>query len=204
MITAAAWLAYGYLRLVYATTRWHHRHKEIPLNLMHQNQGFVAVFWHNRLAVMIHAWRQLGVPMERVHILISNSRDGLLIATVMRLMGASVISGSTNRDGIAALREAVKILKSGGIVAITPDGPRGPNMVASPGVLTMAQLAKVPVVPVSGWIQRHIALRSWDRMMIPFPLSHGRYAWGNPLMSETLTLEEVAAQTTMTQNIVSL
>jgi hypothetical protein len=66
----------------------------------------------------------------------------------------------------------------GHICAFTADGPRGPNMVAKPGPIQLAQLTNAPWVgayhahPSSLW-----ELNSWDRFIIPKPFSTVTFTW---------------------------
>lgn len=56
-------------------------------------------------------------------------------------------------------------------LAITPDGPKGPSYVVQEGVLALAQVTGLPVVPVSCHLGPKIQLKSWDRFQIPMPFS---------------------------------
>jgi hypothetical protein len=75
----------------------------------------------------------------------------------------------------------VKLLKGGVSVGIAPDGPRGPRMRASEGVIAAARLSGAAVLPAAcaGASQR--LLGTWDRFQIPMPFSRGVIVWGEPL-----------------------
>jgi lysophospholipid acyltransferase (LPLAT)-like uncharacterized protein len=75
----------------------------------------------------------------------------------------------------------LKALKAGEVVGITPDGPRGPRMRASDGIVTVARMAGVPVVPVTYAVARRRVLSTWDRFVLPLPFSAGVFAWGPPI-----------------------
>src|SRR5262249_58573630 len=83
------------------------------------------------------------------HMLISAHRDGRIIAGAMTYFGIETIAGSTSRGGSSALREMLKRLREGGCIGITPDGPRGPAMTLSIGVVNIAQVARGPLVPLT-------------------------------------------------------
>ena len=70
---------------------------------------------------------------ERAALLVSSHRDGEIIARVARAFGYDAIRGSTSRGAAGALRAIVRTLREGGSIAVTPDGPRGPAHVFSPG-----------------------------------------------------------------------
>ncbi|MEX2450013.1 MAG: hypothetical protein WD407_04080, partial [Rhodospirillales bacterium] len=66
----------------------------------------------------------------------------------------------------------------------TPDGPRGPRMRASDGIVTIARLAGAPIVPVSFGAARRRVLNTWDRFVLALPFSRGVIVWGDPIVIE--------------------
>jgi lysophospholipid acyltransferase (LPLAT)-like uncharacterized protein len=137
----------------------------------------VYVLWHGRLLPCSYFHRGQGLAT-----LISQHRDGDYIAGVVeRWWGFHAIRGSSSRGGSGALREIVRTLRRGVSVAITPDGPRGPRQKMKHGPLIAAQLAGVPVVPVSAGTPTAWWLGGWDRFMIPRPFSRIRMLFGEPL-----------------------
>jgi lysophospholipid acyltransferase (LPLAT)-like uncharacterized protein len=75
----------------------------------------------------------------------------------------------------------VRSLGSGENIGVTPDGPRGPLMRASPGIIAAAKLSKVPIIPLSFATTRRRILGSWDRFHLALPFSRGLFLWGEPL-----------------------
>ena len=126
------------------TNRWAVEGEEWPRRLRARGAAFILAFWHGRLLMIPMAWQRLA-PM---HMLISAHRDGRIIADAVTYFGVQSIAGSTRRGGSAALRRMLKRLEAGECVGITPDGPRGPAMVASGGIVNLARLAGVPIVPI--------------------------------------------------------
>ena len=126
---------------------------------------------------MPYAWNR----SQPIHMLISTHSDGQLIARTIAHFGLSTIDGSTTRGGTAALRGLLNVLKAGECVGVTPDGPRGPRMRASNGVINIARLAGVPIVPASYSVTRRKVLGSWDRFILALPFSRGVMVWGEPI-----------------------
>lgn len=172
------WFGAQYIRFVYLTSRWELIGDEPVRALWDQHQPFIAAFWHNRILMMPCIWRR-GVP---IHMLISQHRDGLLIARTVAHFGIDTIAGSSSRGGSAALRTMLKKLKNGEYVGITPDGPRGPRMRASDGIVQVARLAGVPIVPCGFSVRRRRVLNSWDKFIIALPFTRGVLIWGEPVM----------------------
>src|SRR4029079_13360256 len=123
------------------------------------------------------AWQRLA-PM---HMLISAHRDGRIIADAVTYFGVDSIAGSSRRGGTAALRTMLRRLEAGDCIGITPDGPRGPAMRASAGIVNIARLARVLIVPIVFATSRRRVLRSWDRFHLALPFGRGVFLWGEPI-----------------------
>ncbi len=185
-----------YVRLVRITSRWETRGEENIRPFWESGQPCIVAFWHGRLLMMPPAWQ----TERKMHVLISQHRDGELIARAMDRFGILSIRGSTakrgqNKGGGAALRGIVQTLKRGDCIGFTPDGPRGPRMRASMGVVAAARLAKVPIVPICYGVARRHVLRSWDRFLLPAPFNRGITIWGQPIdVSDTQESVEEATR----------
>jgi lysophospholipid acyltransferase (LPLAT)-like uncharacterized protein len=174
---ALCWAIHLYIRFVYATNRWEVAGEEGPRRLRREGRSFILAFWHGRLLMIPMAWQRLA-PM---HMLISAHRDGRIIADAVTYFGVQSIPGSTGRGGSAALRRMLKQLEAGDCVGITPDGPRGPAMVASSGIVNLARLAGAPIVPIVCATSRRKILNSWDRFHLALPFGRGVFLWGAPI-----------------------
>jgi lysophospholipid acyltransferase (LPLAT)-like uncharacterized protein len=173
----ACYLTAKYVRFIYRTGRWEIHGRQHPETLMRDGQSFIIAFWHGRLLMLTCAW----VYEPVLNLLISEHRDGRLIAQTVSHLGLSSIAGSTNRGGDRAMRAMIRALKNGEMVGITPDGPRGPRMRASIGVAALARLSGVPVVPITCSARPRTIFRSWDRFMLPKPFCKGQIFWGEPI-----------------------
>lgn len=181
--SAACWIAANYIRLVWHTGRWEIRGQEHIDSLFAADKTCIVAFWHGRLLMMPYGWRRPST----FHMLISSHRDGELIANTVNHLGISWIKGSTakggrEKGGAQALRTIVKALKAGEFVGVTPDGPRGPRMRASEGIVNMARLANVPILPLTYGVRAGKLLRTWDRFLLPMPFSKGVLLWGSPII----------------------
>lgn len=171
------WLGAQYIRFVHATGRWSVVRGDIPQALWERGEPFILCFWHGRLLMMPYCWNR----RVDIHMLISQHRDGQIIARTVGHFGIRTIAGSTQRGGAGALRAMLKALQAGECVGITPDGPRGPRMRASDGIISVARLAGVPIVPATFAVDRRKVLGSWDRFVIAWPFARGVLAWGEPI-----------------------
>ena len=173
----SCWVIHLYIRVVYATNRWTIEGGEVPRRLRAEGRGFILAFWHGRLLMIPMAWQRLA-PM---HMLISAHRDGRIIADAVTYFGVHSIPGSSRRGGSAALRMMLKRLGAGECVGITPDGPRGPPMQATSGIINVARLSGVPIVPIVFATSRRRVLGSWDRFHLALPFGRGIFLWGEQI-----------------------
>jgi len=172
------WLTAQYIRLAHATGRWEVEGGDIPAAYWDQGKPFILAFWHGRILMMPKSWR----PEKAIHMLISQHRDGQLIARTVAHFGIRWLAGSSTRGGTQALRAMLKALKAGEYVGITPDGPRGPRMRASAGIVNVARLSGCPIIPATFAARRPKVLDSWDRFVVARPFSAGIFVWGRPIV----------------------
>lgn len=142
-------------------------------------QPIIFALWHGDMLPLLYHHRDEGVA-----VLISEHRDGELIAQIAERLGYRTVRGSTTRGASRALVGLVKTLQAGNDVAVTPDGPRGPSRSFAPGALIASQRAAAPVVACGVAATRAWRLRSWDRFQIPRPFSRVTVAYAGPALPE--------------------
>ena len=135
----------------------------------------IYVFWHEYLLLPIHMRGNCHFAM-----LISKHRDAELLARAARHLGFSCVRGSTNRGGVAALRELVRQARNMNWV-ITADGPRGPRRVVAQGAVYLASRLRLPLVAMGFGYDRPWRAKSWDRFAVPKPFSRARAVVGPQL-----------------------
>jgi lysophospholipid acyltransferase (LPLAT)-like uncharacterized protein len=166
-----------YIRFVHATSRWDIRGGDIPARLWDADRPFILAFWHGRLLMMPYCWRR-GVP---IGMLISQHPDGQFISHTIRHFKLDTIIGSSSRGGATAMRAILKSLNAGVSVGFTPDGPRGPRMRASVGIVQAARLTGMPILPCTFAVRHRRVLGSWDRFILALPFTRGNFIWGEPI-----------------------
>ena len=141
--------------------------------------------WHNRLlsaAMMFERHFRRIRNSFVVAAIISRSRDGELISRPVRELGGLPVRGSSSRGGVSALRDAVAALEGGANLFVAGDGPVGPRYQLKPGVVQIAKLTGVPIVPVCFSCDNALQFRrSWDQTIVPLPFSRVRCSFGEPI-----------------------
>jgi len=113
-------------------------------------------------------------------VMISQSSDGELIASLASRLGLVPVRGSSTRGGRDALMAILRALKKNPGVIHIVDGPTGPKGVVKPGLMAMAQVAGAPIFPVIISAEKAWVMRSWDRFLVPKPFSKVTIRWGDP------------------------
>lgn len=136
----------------------------------------VYTLWHGQMLPLLWAHK------ARTGVIVSEHKDGEIIARIIALFGLFGVRGSSSRGGTRALLESVQVVKQGTDMAFTPDGPRGPRHSFAPGALMLSNRAQVPLVTITGFVDRKWQLKSWDGFEIPKPFARITVLYGEPRM----------------------
>ncbi|HLH52029.1 MAG TPA: lysophospholipid acyltransferase family protein [Verrucomicrobiae bacterium] len=134
----------------------------------------IYCIWHNRLALCMTAYYGYVVKHSRsagLAAMVSASKDGGFLAAILQCFNVEPVRGSTSRRGPQALLELTTCAERGLDLAITPDGPRGPRYQVQDGVMSLAQITGLAIVPVSYYVRWKFCVNSWDRFQIPLPFA---------------------------------
>ncbi|MCX6382662.1 MAG: lysophospholipid acyltransferase family protein [Armatimonadetes bacterium] len=140
-----------------------------------KGKGVIYVTWHG--LSLIPANEFAG---KKYWALISLSRDGELQNHIFHRLGFHTIRGSTGRGGVKGALQMARKVKEGGVLAFTPDGPRGPTHKCQLGVIMMAEKSGAPIIPMGLSSRWRILVKSWDSYMVPLPCSRAYYVLGEP------------------------
>jgi lysophospholipid acyltransferase (LPLAT)-like uncharacterized protein len=181
---AAAMLIYLFVAGVSATVRYRSGEER---NLFGKRIKGTAIYcvWHNRLALCLPIYWKYAQPLNPtagMAAMASASKDGAFLAAVIECFKVHAVRGSSSRRGHQALLELTSWAERGYDLAITPDGPRGPRYKVQPGVISLAQVTGLPIVPASYNLKWKIQVKSWDRFQIPLPFSRCDVCIGTPLV----------------------
>ena len=157
-------------RLWTFSIRFEYKSQNGKTELENHQDPIILFLWHNRL-FLAGEWHSRFRKNKTCYGLISASRDGAWLETFYGWAGIKAIRGSQNRRGAQAVRELIKVIKSGNDVGVTPDGSRGPRYKPKQGAVVLARIAKQPLLLLSFQYSHCIKLKSWDEFVIPYPFS---------------------------------
>jgi lysophospholipid acyltransferase (LPLAT)-like uncharacterized protein len=177
------------LRVLGLTWRVRFLNANVVRDLTDRSAPFLYLLWHGQLLPLLWTHRN-----RQIAVIISEHRDGELIARIAQALGFRLVRGSTSRGAARALLNASREIESGHSVAVTVDGPRGPAGSVAPGSLVISQRTNAPMVPTAAAASHSWRLRSWDRFMIPKPFARITVAYGDPIRVTAERARDAAAE----------
>ena len=161
--------------------------RDIIDRLKSEGRNFIYAFWHGRQFLLLYHHRN-----ARIAIPVSESRDGEILAGILKNYGYDVVRGSSKRKGERALIGMMSRLRKGQNGAISVDGPRGPLYEPKPGILFLAAKLNIPIVPATMSVRRYWILeKTWEKLMLPAPFTRGVVMYGEPIFVNGTTEEEL-------------
>ena len=201
MIHLLGWLIWAYMALCSRTIRWTIIGSEQAGSVWQTHPSMIIAAWHSTILLLPSGWnrviRRWPNQKPRNAMLISLSQDGEPVAQAIRHLGLEAVRGSSthkrkkrDKGGQRALIETLRLLRSGGVLCITPDGPRGPAEIVQNGPIIMAQRTGAPIIPYAIVSTPEKRLQTWDKFRIPLPFTRGVIVFGKPVYASPDTDRE--------------
>lgn len=152
------------------------------------NKNFILGFWHGTMLLPWYLNRNKNFAG-----LTSRSKDGDLLAKILKQWNYTVLRGSSTEGGDIALGMMIDFAKNGYSIAITPDGPTGPPHKLKAGAVISARRSRLPLVLVGIGFKKKRYLKSWDSFQIPKFFTSANVIYSDPVyVSEDLSREETS------------
>ncbi len=171
---AAALLLVLFIKAITGTVRFRLQDESGFFDALPAGQAIYSC-WHNRLALCLPAYFKYARTRNNTRglaAMVSASRDGAFLSAVLQAFQVQPVRGSSSRRGRQALLEMTRWAERGYDLAITPDGPRGPRYQVQAGIISLAQVTGLPILPFSYRLNWKFSIRSWDRFQVPLPFGH--------------------------------
>ncbi len=179
-------LLHAWLKLVWNTNRLVPGSDDLAARINGGMRGIGAA-WHGQ-----HLMFPCFMPGGRTGaVMVSRSADAELNAQVLELAGITAVRGSggrtndhrnADRGGARALIALKKLLDEGKWVGMIADIPHGTPRDAGLGIVTLARISAMPIVPVAYHSSRAKVLeKTWDRTTINLPFGRAALVIGDPV-----------------------
>ena len=126
----------------------------------------VLALWHEGLFTLIPICAYHGYCA-----IASSSKDGDYITRILCFFGYDFLRGSSSSGGLRVLRKMLVQNSHYPSYMIAVDGPRGPRREPKLGAFFVAEKLKRPLHALSFVAESSWRLSSWDKHVIPKPLS---------------------------------
>ena len=181
------YLLFGVVYLWCMTLRSKNMNEEEENHFKNLTGPYILTLWHGRIFYLFYYLRR----HPDYFLLISPSEDGDLLARLARLMGYSVIRGSTYKKAVSAARSLIKVLRRNQRIIIIADGSRGPRYVAQPGSVQLAGITGTPIFPMTFGAKNKVVLNSWDQFVIPLPFTRCTLNFSSPISLPPKSSEQI-------------
>lgn len=174
------WLMRMVFALLFCTCRVKVIGREIERQFLRENpgKGLLYASWHRGLMYFIYFYRN-----QQFIVMASASKDGDLAAETVKRHGWITVRGSSSYRGTEALREMIPYIKKGHRAGLVVDAPRGPAHESKIGIVVIARMTDLPIVPVMWSADRFWRLKSWDRTIIPKPFARIVFYYSQQLLA---------------------
>lgn len=172
------------VRMIYITNKKVFHHPNVL-----SDKVYIVTFWHGELLMQPFNYQKLK-PQGKVSAMISEHKDGEAITKTVEYLGIYSIRGSSTRGGTKALINAIKELKAGDDIAITPDGPRGPRHTIANGIVAISQKTNAKILAFNCKPTKYWQFNSWDKFIVPKPFGTIHFYVSEPFDIANLELEE--------------
>ena len=153
------------------------------------DETFILAMWHGDLLMQPLNYRNFK-KNGNVKVIVSEHADGETIRKVVEHLGVGALSGSSTRGGAKALLGAIKSIKKGIDVAITPDGPKGPIYEIADGIVLIAQKTGAKILNFSSVPSSYWRFNSWDKFVVPKPFGTINFYVSEPFSIDELSMED--------------
>lgn len=142
---------------------------------------YIFCGWHESLVgPFVTASKIHKTPLAT---LVSNSKDGEILHTILKNFGFSNVRGSSNKFKKSSMKELEEtLLHKRCSIGVTVDGPRGPARKAKLGAIGISKKYKIPLIPMAAAYSLKITFNSWDKFQLPLPFSKVVICYGKPFL----------------------
>ncbi|QKV19204.1 lysophospholipid acyltransferase family protein [Oricola thermophila] len=176
----------SYLRLVHRTNRLLRDDMAAADRIIDEKAPFIATCWHGQHFMMPFFSRR-GHPGV---VMVSRSRDAELNARLLERFGLQTVRASGGRSarqmhekgalhGVRAMR---RHLHEGRSVFMIADIPHGTPREAGKGIVSIARMSGVPILPVAyASSRRYVFEKAWDKAVLNLPFGRAAFCIGEPI-----------------------
>lgn len=167
--------------IIYQSLRWTWRLEVIePPELkqaMKDRKSFILSHWHGDELVLLQL-----IPSYRIATIVSTSKDGEMMNTLVGWMQGKTSRGSSTRGAVSALKGLIRLVREGYNCSFAVDGPKGPIYQVKPGVFEISRALDLPIYWSGVACDRAFHFpKSWNKTYLPKPFARIYVRWFGPM-----------------------
>ena len=173
-------LLYRLNRIYSGTFRLTIENEEEWLDYLNNGGTVLLCTWHQQFFSGVRHFQ--SYKDFKPSIMISQSKDGKIVAGVAERSGWNPVRGSSSKGGVLALKNMIVNLRKSKLSAHIVDGPRGPSGIVKPGVIRLAHATNAAIVPFYVSAENGWHFNSWDKFLLPKPFSKVTFRFGKMII----------------------
>ena len=165
------------LSLIYKTNQWDVRGEENYKSELNKKKSVIISVWHGNLLIPF-----MNLATNNYYGLAGTNQDAEIIAKIGLKLGWQLLRGSSSDKGPEIFTKIVSLLDNPPcLVAMTPDGPRGPERIPKPGIIRAAQKTGAVIIPVSSCSTKNWQFINWHTFFLEKPFGKIFLEYGPPI-----------------------
>jgi lysophospholipid acyltransferase (LPLAT)-like uncharacterized protein len=148
--------------------------------------NYIYAFWHQDELALLPYFRNRDLVA-----MVSDSRDGTIMATALECFGYLTTRGSSTRGGVKGFIASIRMIRKGYKFTMAVDGPKGPIYKTKEGIIRLSEKSGRPIFPFRAWPERFFTFKkAWNQAKLPLPFSKIHIMVGNAAMYSREELDE--------------
>ncbi len=140
--------------------------------------NYIYAFWHQDELALLPYFRNRDIVA-----MVSDSRDGTIMATALECFGYLTTRGSSTRGAVRGFIASIRMIKKGYKFTMAVDGPKGPIYKTKEGIIRLSQKSGRPIYPMRAWPERYFTFRkAWNQAKLPLPFTRVHIVVGKAAM----------------------
>ena len=168
------------LFLLFRTNTWHVRGLDKFEKAINNNKPIMLCSWHARFMYAVYFFKKYKI--QNIWAVSSTHEDSQIMAYFLKRASIKLIKGSSTRGWENVIKKMFRVFKdSNSIIAITNDGPKGPERQAKLGSYKIALKTKAQIVSISCGSTKYWETQSWDKLRLPKPFGKIYVEFSDPM-----------------------
>jgi lysophospholipid acyltransferase (LPLAT)-like uncharacterized protein len=169
-----------FLFIIFRTNKWHIKGMDKFERAINNNKPIMLCSWHARFLYAVYFFKKYKT--QNIWAVSSTHEDSQIMAYFLKRASIKLIKGSSTRGWESVIKNMLKIFKnSSSIIAITNDGPKGPERSAKLGSYKIALKTGAQIISISCGSTKYWEIPSWDKLRLPKPFGEVYVEFSDPM-----------------------